>query len=71
MARQASTPTTQRPPAWRKSSFCQSGECAEVAADDGEIAVRSTRAPADIVRFTTAEWHALVAGIRAGEFSKP
>jgi Domain of unknown function (DUF397) len=69
MTRPASVPMTQRQPAWRKSTFCQSGECAEVAADDGEIAIRSTRAPSDVVRFTVAEWQALIAGIKAGEFN--
>jgi hypothetical protein len=61
----------QRPLAWRKSTFCQSGECAEVATDDGEIALRSTRAPEEVVRFTVPEWQALVAGIKAGEFGQP
>jgi hypothetical protein len=54
--------------AWRKSSFCQNGECAEVAQQDGEIVLRSTRSPADVVRLTAAEWQALVKGMQAGEF---
>jgi hypothetical protein len=53
---------------WRKASFCQAGECAEVAAEDGEILVRSTRQPGAIVRLTAAEWQAFAKGIAAGEF---
>jgi hypothetical protein len=53
---------------WHKSSFCQNGECAEVAARDGEILLRSSREPERVIRFTTAEWQALVKGVQAGEF---
>jgi hypothetical protein len=53
---------------WRKSSFCQQGECAELAREGDEILLRSTRAPGQVVRLTTAEWQALVRGIRAHEF---
>jgi Domain of unknown function (DUF397) len=54
---------------WRKSSFCQNGECAEVSVlTDGEILLRSSREPDRVVRLTSAEWEALVKGIRAGEF---
>jgi hypothetical protein len=55
--------------AWRKSSFCQNSECAEVAAQDGEILLRSSRKPEHVVRLTDTEWQALVRGIQAGEFS--
>lgn len=54
--------------AWRKSSFCQNGECAEVAQEGAEIVVRSTRLPKNMTRLTGAEWQALVKGIQAGEF---
>lgn len=56
-------------PAWRTASFCQSGECAEVAEEGGEVLLRSTRAPETVVRLTGAEWQALTKGIAAGEFS--
>ncbi len=69
MAGPASLPT-QRQAGWRKSSFCQSGECAEVLTEDGEIRLRSTRAPADVVSFTVAEWQALIAGVKADEFTQ-
>lgn len=54
--------------AWRTSSFCQNGECAEIAQAGDEIVLRSTRAPVEVIRLTTAEWRALVRGIQAGEF---
>jgi hypothetical protein len=55
--------------AWRKTSFCQGGECAEVSQSDGEILLRSTRSPDDVIRLTAAEWSTFVAGIGAGDFS--
>lgn len=53
---------------WRKSSFCQNGECVEVAAEDGEILLRSTRSPDAPLRLTAAEWQAFVKGVQLGEF---
>jgi Domain of unknown function (DUF397) len=53
---------------WRKASICQDGECAEIAREDEEILLRSTRAPADVVRLTGTELQALIRGIEAGEF---
>jgi hypothetical protein len=55
-------------PAWRKSSFCQAGECVEVAMQDGVVVLRSTRAPDAVVRFTRDEWRAFAIGMQAGEF---
>jgi hypothetical protein len=56
-----------QPEMWRKSSFCQNGECAEVAVRDGEILLRSSRKPEHVVCLTAAEWEALVKGVQAGE----
>jgi Domain of unknown function (DUF397) len=56
-------------PAWRKSSRCQSGECAEIAQQNGEIVLRSTRSPDAVVRLTAAEWQAFARGIQTGEFN--
>jgi len=53
---------------WQKSSFCQNGECAEIAKHDTDVLLRSTRSPGTVVRLTAAEWEALVLGIRAGDF---
>lgn len=43
---------------WRTSSFCQNGECAEIADDPdvpGGILVRSTRNPDAVARFGSIE----------------
>ncbi len=57
-----------QPGMWYKSSFCQNSECAEIAVRDGEVLLRSSREPEDVVRLTAAEWRALVKGVQAGEF---
>lgn len=60
----------QRPKrvAWRKSSFCVQGECAEVTHQNGMILLRSSLAPRAVIRYTPAEFRALKLGIKAGEF---
>lgn len=60
--------TQSRAVTWRKSSFCQNGECAEIADYGGEVLLRSSRSPDDVIRLTPGEWQALVEGVRAGEF---
>jgi Domain of unknown function (DUF397) len=57
-----------RSDAWRKSSFCASGECVEVAAHDGKVFVRSSKQPDKSVCYTPDEWLAFTAGCKAGEF---
>lgn len=54
--------------AWRKSSFCVQGECAEVARRDNVILMRSSISPRKLVRYTPEEFKALLLGMRAGEF---
>jgi hypothetical protein len=55
---------------WRKSSYSgNGGECVEVASHDGMVLVRDTKARSTAPqRYTAAEWHAFVAGVRNGEF---
>jgi hypothetical protein len=57
---------------WRKSSYSspQGGNCVEVAdLDTGDRAVRDSKDPTGpALRFTSAEWVAFTAGVRAGEF---
>jgi hypothetical protein len=55
-------------PAWRRPSFCQVGECPEVAKDGDTVLVRSTLAPGVVVRYTTEEFRALSRAIQSGEF---
>ncbi len=54
------------PTAWRKASFCQSGECVEVAQLNGMIAMRDSGG--QILRYTTEEFGFLVRAIKAGEY---
>lgn len=54
--------------AWRRSSFCAQGECAEIASKDGMILVRSSLAPGKVVTYTPDEFRALRLGMQAGEF---
>ncbi len=57
---------------WRKShrSNGSGGDCVEVAKlADGDRAVRDSKdPPGPALVFTTAEWVAFTAGVRAGEF---
>lgn len=55
---------------WRKSSFCASGACVEVAEFDGAFMVRDSKTEdGPVLRFTAEEWSAFVAGIKADEFA--
>ncbi len=57
---------------WRKASYSNGngGNCVEVAdLDGGARAVRDSKDPAGpALTFTTAEWVAFTAGVRAGQF---
>jgi Domain of unknown function (DUF397) len=56
-------------PAWRKASFCASGECVEVAQQDGMIVLRDSKEPrGGVLRYTAEEWQSFVLGVKAGEF---
>jgi len=73
-------PTLGNPPGrpgsgayWVKSSLSFSnGNCVEVAnLPDGEIGVRNSRdSEGPVLRFTSAEWHAFLGGVRNGEFDR-
>jgi hypothetical protein len=56
-------------PKWKKSSRCASATCVEVAKLDDRYLIRDSKNP-DVspLSFTTDEWSAFVAGVRAGEF---
>jgi len=57
------------PPDWRKATFCQSGECVEVAQHNGMIIMRdANRLRRRPLRYTTEEWSSFVSGVKAGEF---
>jgi hypothetical protein len=56
---------------WVKSSLSYAnGDCVEVASlADGHVGVRDSKdAEGPILRFTSSEWRAFIAGVRNGEF---
>jgi hypothetical protein len=56
-------------PAWRRSTFCGSSACVEVAKVDGEFLVRDSKNPEQAaLRFTADEWVAFARGMAAGDF---
>lgn len=59
-------------PDWRKSSYSQgSNSCVEAAdgAPGEQVWVRDSKNPdGPVLKFTSAEWKAFVAGVRDGEF---
>jgi len=58
-----------RQAAWRRASFCASGECVEVAQQNGMIFMRDSKEPdARALQYTTEEWRSFVRGVKAGEF---
>ncbi len=57
-----------RSAAWRRSSFCASGECAEIRRKGHKVLVRSSVVPWKVVKYTTDEFRALQLAIKAGEF---
>jgi hypothetical protein len=63
--------TTGHLTGWRKSSFCGSSACVEVARSGDEFLLRDSKdANSPVLKFTSDEWSAFVAGINAGEFSE-
>ena len=58
---------------WIKSSLSYAnGNCVEVASlPGGTVGVRNSRDSAGpVLRFTPAEWHAFLGGVRNGEFDR-
>lgn len=55
---------------WRKSSYCGSSACVEVARADGQVLVRDSKNP-DIppVRFSPDEWDAFLARGQSGQLN--
>lgn len=57
-----------RPVTWRKSSFCQGGECVEVGALDGMVLVRDSKEPEHVLTYSGEEFRAFALAIKAGEY---
>jgi hypothetical protein len=58
------------PTDWRKSSYCGSSACVEVAESNGAFLVRDSKNEGGpVLSFTAEEWSAFVAGVKADEFA--
>jgi hypothetical protein len=57
-------------PRWRKSSASGKDNCVEVFfVERGAVLVRNSRvSDGPVLRFTSSEWEAFLAGVRLGEF---
>lgn len=53
---------------WRRASRCGNGTCVEVARAGGDVLMRDSKNPRQVLRFTAAEWEAFVGGVQDGEF---
>ncbi len=54
---------------WRKSTESLNGDCVEVAALPGGVAVRDSKKPnGPVLEFKHTEWRALLSGANKGEF---
>jgi hypothetical protein len=54
---------------WRKSEYCGTNACVEVAVNEGSFLVRDSKNPdGPRLTFDQSEWIAFVAGVRAGNF---
>lgn len=59
--------------AWRKSGYSiGNGDCVEVAATRGTIAVRDSKDPVGpVVEYPVGAWHEFLATARRGGFDRP
>ena len=56
-------------PAWRKTSFCVSGECVEIAQRGDLIILRdSTQPHSTMLHYDVGRWRDFVRNIKAGTF---
>ena len=56
---------------WRRSTFCASGNCVEVAHAGEDVVVRSSTDGDKVVAFTAEAWTDFVEAVRGGEFDQP
>ena len=56
------------PLAWRRASFCASGECIEVAQRDDMISLRdSTQPHGRVLHYAARDWGSFVRTIKSGQ----
>jgi hypothetical protein len=57
---------------WFKASFCQNGECVEIAAYSGTVIMRNSAQPdSTYAYFTTEAFGSFLKRAKAGEFGSP
>ena len=56
---------------WRTAAYCSSGNCVEVAYQDGWFGIRDGKAGGSgpVLVFTEEDWRAFLAGAAAGDFT--
>lgn len=56
--------------AWRKASFCASGECVEAAQRDGVIILRDSTQPSGrMLHYTAEDWRSFVQDVKTDRFN--
>ena len=54
---------------WRRSSYCSTGACVEIAQVSGQFMLRDSKNPDTTpFVFSREEWATFIQGVRAGEF---
>lgn len=54
---------------WYRASFCQTGECVEIAAHEDAVIMRSSTQPGgSYIYFSPKEFGSFLAAAKAGEF---
>jgi Domain of unknown function (DUF397) len=53
---------------WHRASFCQTGECVEIAGHNGMVIMRSTQPDSVRLYFTTEEFGSFLREAKAGKF---
>jgi hypothetical protein len=62
-------PTDQTQSAWRKSSYCGTNACVEVAATDTGALMRDSKLDdSPILAFDHHTWRGFLEGVRAGDY---
>jgi hypothetical protein len=57
-------------PAFRRASFCASGECVEVAQRDGMIILRDSVRPHSMLHYAVSDWGSFVRNIKSGKLDR-
>lgn len=53
---------------WIKASDCEGAACVQVALEPGEVLVRNSTIPGEVVWFVPDEWRLFIEGVKRGEF---